>query len=575
MIPRGERLRRAFLSSVLWWCGAHALPAPAAESAHSVLDLQATAQRQRVMVTAADGSSREVTLIDLNPTIHGWYVLSLQAAGEPARTFHLQNPRPFTHVIALDPQFPDGVEVRGGEEVQRCALWSTRVLDDARDLRQPYVPLCDGALYLRRQVTGGRTDLEATVEFLRDNVPGGEALVNQVKNTLFEDAEREAAEVSAGTVAPGVTMSGPRPADLAPEFVQHRIDTGTLGIVPTVEANALAVGQWYPAQHRDGVYVSLIEPGAVAADILASDRSSVNPLDGTERGALVYLIAFDLARYALAFAVGTSHPRVDWSPRPPAAMRDDSLPGPDGFGTVKPLVTTGAVPPWLVAHTAATFAGGFKRAHGAFRYGELASRNHGSHYGFVEEGVVLSRLQPGLATLLTRADGSVDMRTWSTEDDQALSSVRFARQNGVPLVEWDATAGRAVAGALVNRWGPGNWSGSADMKLRTVRAGACLQAQGGHQMLIYAYFSSATPSAMARVFQAYGCRYAMLLDMNALVHTYLALYPAAAGAASLEHLVRGMADADPRIDGRTVPRFLAGPDNRDFFYLLERTAEPP
>ena len=29
---------------------------------------------------------------------------------------------------------------------------------------------------------------------------------------------------------------------------------------------------------------------------------------------------------------------------------------------------------------------------------------------------------------------------------------------------------------------------------------------------------------MARVFQAYGCRYAMLLDMNALEHTYLATY---------------------------------------------------
>ena len=29
---------------------------------------------------------------------------------------------------------------------------------------------------------------------------------------------------------------------------------------------------------------------------------------------------------------------------------------------------------------------------------------------------------------------------------------------------------------------------------------------------------------MARIFQAYRCDYAMLLDMNALEHTYLAMY---------------------------------------------------
>ena len=46
------------------------------------------------------------------------------------------------------------------------------------------------------------------------------------------------------------------------------------------------------------------------------------------------------------------------------------------------------------------FTGGFKREHGAFRYGDLAQKNHGSHYGFVENGVVFSKLQPGLATII-------------------------------------------------------------------------------------------------------------------------------------------------------------------------------
>jgi len=44
--------------------------------------------------------------------------------------------------------------------------------------------------------------------------------------------------------------------------------------------------------------------------------------------------------------------------------------------------------------------------------------NHGSHYGFVEQGVVFSSLQPGLATLLVRNDGQVEMTTWQPDDER-------------------------------------------------------------------------------------------------------------------------------------------------------------
>jgi hypothetical protein len=284
-------------------------------------------------------------------------------------------------------------------------------------------------------------------------------------------------------------------------------------------------------------------------------------------------VAFDLGAFDLAYVVGTDHPRVDWSPRPPASVRPASLPGPDGIGTVRPLVTTGMVTPRDAGRAVATFAGGFKRAHGAFKYGDLAARNAGTHYGFVEEGVVLSRLQPGLATLYVVADGSVHMKTWKEGDEGQLPRLRFARQNGVALVEPDAATGVPVPGPLVNRWGPGNWSGSAEGDLRSARAGACLQDGPGGRFLVYGYFSSATPSAMARVFQAYGCEYAMLLDMNALVHTYMALYPQRGPAGGIQHLVRGMAETDPARGGRAVPRFLGLPDDRDFFYLLARDRE--
>jgi hypothetical protein len=108
-----------------------------------------------------------------------------------------------------------------------------------------------------------------------------------------------------------------------------------------------------------------------------------------------------------------------------------------------------------------------------------------------------------------------------------------------------------------------------------VRAGAGLQEWDGRRFLVFAYFSSATPSAMAVVLASFGCEYAMHLDMNAPEHTYLALYRAREGRLDVEHLVRAMSVLDKTSDGTTVPRFLAYADNRDFFYLMKKPAATP
>jgi len=110
--------------------------------------------------------------------------------------------------------------------------------------------------------------------------------------------------------------------------------------------------------------------------------------------------------------------------------------------------------------------------------------------------------------------------------------------------------------------------------LRTLRAGMCLQERTQGRFLIYGYFSAATPSAMTRVFQAYGCRYAMILDINALEHTYLALYVHRAHQRVVEHLIEGMEEVDRSAGGEFVPRFLGFPDDRDFFYFTQREASP-
>ncbi len=255
-------------------------------------------------------------------------------------------------------------------------------------------------------------------------------------------------------------------------------------------------------------------------------------------------------------------------------MKDPNLPGPDGIGNVAPLISTGLIPPEDGPRTIASFTGGFKREHGAFRFGELATRNHASHYGFIQNGVVFSKLQPGLATVLVLSDGSLHMKTWRDSDNQMLGHIRHARQNGVPLVEYDDTAQVTVPGRLVTNWGAGNWSGSENEKLRSIRAGLGMQALHFKHFMVYAVFSDATPSAMARVFQAYQLNYGMLTDMNALEHTYLAVYRRSGNNLSVDHLLSGMSVLDKTApSGEIVPRFLGYPDNRDFFYVMRKAAK--
>jgi hypothetical protein len=261
---------------------------------------------------------------------------------------------------------------------------------------------------------------------------------------------------------------------------------------------------------------------------------------------------------------------VDWSEHIQRGIKDPSLPGPDGIGSISSLVSAGLIGREYARRTVATFTGGFKRTHGAFKYGELALKNYGNHYGFLENGVVFSKLQPGLATIFVLDDGSIQMKTWEAQDDQILAKVKYARQDGVPLVEFDDRSQSTVPGQLVNKWGPGNWSGSEDVKLRTIRSGAALQWIGGKRFLIYAVFSDATPSAMARVFQAYRCHYGVLLDMNALEHTYFALYRQAGSQLFVDYFISGMREAEKSDSGGPVPRFLGYPDNREFFYVMRR-----
>lgn len=539
-----------------------------AETPKPITDLQPF----RVEQTASAGGI-DLRLISLNPYANAWFLLEVRSPGaREARAYHLENPAPQKWRVALSDGDDPALRIGTGDDIVRCAPWdgAPPALETARATGLAYAPVCDNRLLLRNTVTGSRTSREATAEFLRDNVWLGENIVGAIKDMFYRDAFLESGRLTGGAGA-GAPAAGPRPARLADRPVM----TVTMGFdLIGAPKGGVAMGEWYAVAGAPGIYASALQPGLIAPEIL-NRRGETNPLDAVERRADVYLAAFDLAAFDLGFEPGTDHPRLDWSPRAQGPARDARLPGPDGVGSPAPLVPTGMVSPAQTRRVAATFTAGFKRSHGAFKFGPLAQGEHAHHYGFVVQGVVLSKLRPDLATLYVLDDGTVGMKTWTRADDALLARVRFARQNGVALIAPDPGSGEGVPGPLVRQWGAGNWSGSAEAELRTLRAGACLQRNEGRQYLIYGYFSTATPSSMARSFQALGCDYAMLLDMNALEHTYLAVYTPGEGDTGLtpHHLVGGMSVVDPKLPGGgQTPRFVGFSDNRDFFYLLRREA---
>jgi hypothetical protein len=519
----------------------------AAPTARSILDLQA--DRQGETIKLAGGGS--ATLTNLNPKTNAWHLLRLRLDGSD-RTYHLENPRPHDQTLSLDAA--GGLRLAGATGEASCTLWrggADSALEQARVTAMPYAPLCDGRLYLRNIVPGAYTRLERVTGLLRDYVWGGEEIVGFVKDELYHD---KFVESGAASAQPTGSSNAITPKNLG-------IDIG--------DVRQLTPGRWYRVRGAQGIFLSATRADEFESSVKAGGRQAVSALDPVESRAVDYLVGFDLKQFELGYGLGTDHPRLGWSERA-NSVADRSLPGPDGIDDAGPVARTGMVNPALAPRVAAVFAAGFKREHGAFKYGALATRNAGSHYGFIEEGTVFSTLQPGLATIYVLDDGTLDMKTWTHDDDALIPRIRYARQNGVPILDYDAKRGVTTPGALLTSWGPGNWGGSANEKLRTLRAGLCLQQRAHTRFLVYGYFSTATPSAMARVFESYKCQYAMHLDANALEHTYLALHTHRDGTAVVQHLIDGMEEVDRHAGDRLVPRFLGFPDNRDFFYLVRR-----
>jgi hypothetical protein len=517
--------------------------------------------------TVESSEGKEITLTSLNPAFNSWFLIDLKRTLRVTTTdtFHIELANPEDTILSLSSSGDPALVFDNNGAIFRCEPWTGRLteLDRAKSSGLPYAPICDNNAFVRNVVRGNRSSREAVAEFLRDNVVFGESIVTLIKGSFYEDAYMSSGEVIDGGDAGEVAASLGK-ATLS----SHPVFRAYFGFELEGADGGMQAGSWYAVKDAPGIYASAMQPGMIDRSIL-NRRGETHGLDGVESRADVYLVAFDMTQFELGYEVGTDHPRLDWSPRP--GVSRGNLPGPDGFRSSGAIVRTGMLNPALTERVAATFAAGFKRSHGAWRASDKAFSNQGHHYGFLSNGVVFSRLHPGLSTIYVLDDGTIGMRTWTEADEDLLPRLRFARQNGVPLIEPDPATGEGVPGSQVTSWLGGNWSGSAEAQLRTLRGGTCMREVDGRQFLIYAYFSTATPSAMARTFQAYQCDYAMLLDMNSQDHTYMALYTKTEGTPVPEHLVSGMSAVDLRTNsGQPIPRFVGFSDNRDFMYLLRK-----
>jgi len=309
-----------------------AVAAQKAEGPGTIVELQPFRQTSSIHVR-----SGVATLVNLNPAIDAWYLLSVNGSD-----WHLENPKPHEAQILLDEKYPSGLVIGEGNNRYPCDLFGSTpsALEQGRASQLIYYPLCGERLYLRNPAKGRRTALESATEFLRNQVWGGEKVIILFHH-LLEDRYRETAEFrnreqAGGSAGKTIAADLPLPALVNPANADRLIKAANLGIVlqsPDAERNGMTPGAWYPAAGdaagNPGIYVSVMQPNLIAPAIFRSAGSLVNNLDNVEASSLVYLIAFDLDRFELGFALGTEFPGVGWSDRVTGQMRDSRLPGPD------------------------------------------------------------------------------------------------------------------------------------------------------------------------------------------------------------------------------------------------------
>ena len=505
-----------------------------------LLNLQAKAITQKA--TVADGTPIE--FIDLNPSIGRWILLKIPGLDGQAHWAHLDLGQEGNSKASLGADGNLHIEPRGAKPVV-CKLDTAAARAEIiKNYSEPFTAICAGAAFVRsKPAKGYKSNLESVTDWLREQGPMGEKLITWRKDLFPHDGD--SAQTGDGSAA-AQSAAGPSPAPLVPGAPQS-LSAANIGF--KLASRSIGNGAWVPVIGAPGVWTS------------TTSASFVPPIFSDHKGSdsLAYFMAIELNAIDPRYSVGVDHPGVVWSSRAPSPHEAG---GPDGFGSLDPLDRVGMVPPWAMTQLTAVIAGGFKREHSAFKAGPLSSKNHGSHYGFAEAGVILSKLQPGLATFFQRTGETAQIKVWGPEDEaKGSDKLIFARQNGLPLLE-NGIPGKDLAISFT-----GNWSGNQEGSPETMRSSLCIADRNGKSYLLYGVYSKAVPKDMAQILKAYNCKFAMQMDMNAPALTYAAVVGKdEKGTPKYMPLLGSM---DDRNFGGTG-RFTNTPDTRDFIYFERR-----
>ncbi|HEY0339428.1 MAG TPA: hypothetical protein VGC34_01365, partial [Steroidobacteraceae bacterium] len=121
-----------------------------AEVTKTILELQPFRTESQIPITGTNGVKGTATLVNLNPYVGTWYLLSLDwgTVAKPNQ-YHLESPHPQS--LRLSPTEPGTVRIAGPDRFScTTPVESKRGLTDASTaVTLPYAPLCDGVLYIR------------------------------------------------------------------------------------------------------------------------------------------------------------------------------------------------------------------------------------------------------------------------------------------------------------------------------------------------------------------------------------------------------------------------------------------
>lgn len=516
-------------------------------SAGPNLAAQSESQTQQITEHVAIGAET-VRLHHLNAAINRWLILEVLSGAKQSSTLHLETADPRVQVTLSHSGLRLNVAPQG--IFRECHLWEKKPSESLVRLgeqsdKRGFLSLCDGLISLRhkRPSDTPMSNKEWLTDALR-KTPVGEDIINFLKPMLVSlDIEKAVISAVGGSdrdIQYGPLAAKGKNGRESPKILDH-----SLGI--NIESpHGITSGRWYPSRLHKQVYVSLAS-GDTLADLDPQDPQPT-PREGQN---LVYLTAYDLSRYQAHYVLGATHPAIQKSEEEANV----------GISQAS-LVPIGTIPPRDLEKAVGVFIGGFKAEHGRLRFGP----HKGKEYGYVQGGVALKPLAPGLATIWSTSNGDVQIGPWP-EESQTQADLRqkivSARQNGVMLID------NGKPGMFVSNWGYGNWSGDAKGSLLTLRSAVCIQevpqAQGpAKRYLLFAAFTGATPAGMVQILTAYGCQSAMQLDMNAYLYLHNALIQwQPDGRLAYEYLHQSM--EYPK--GAKLKRFIHDNNYRDFFYV--------